>query len=499
MNRWAADLFKWECCMRAYWWSSLWLNFVRHSFHNESRSTKIKKMKYFVCFHREWLYSLRNASEQHYCDHFQWFRARSIAFAVHLDHIWESQIDFDLEQCSNSLKLLRKIPEELNTKKDGLNSIWGERIRRSSFSITYLLERIDSLRLERRNRINNITHDTDDSRDFSQYVITSTERSISSEHLRLSEEFIVFFFYHNHRRIIHIQSLVSKSFSLVQIFYFRNYNLLYFMREHFTRFSWFNWMRQSSFRHLNWISFDSSIISSLERFWQKNFYKHFRYASSQRSNRQFDYLRSRSSLESFESSSSNLLNIPQSGSWTKQHFAKRVTSSEYRQRSIEHSENFLCFDSAESELNDDFDQLSSSSQFFSLIDALFKILSALRKKFHRRSISLQSISLNYAIILENRHTVEYSQSIQHSQKTKNSISARKQEITTLSDDLSVMTKLTAKTSRTKEKFREIREETTNEKISRMNRIINTNLQEMLNVTMTADIAAVAAKISQSTS
>jgi flagellin-specific chaperone FliS len=62
-----------------------------------------------------------------------------------------------------------------------------------------------------------------------------------------------------------------------------------------------------------------------------------------------------------------------------------------------------------------------------------------------------------------------------------------------------MTKLTAKTSRTKEKFREIREETTNEKISRMNRIINTNLQEMLNVTMTADIAAVAAKISQSTS
>jgi hypothetical protein len=98
------DLFRWECCMRAYWWSSLWLSLVRHSFHDESESTKIKKIKYFVCFHREWLYNLRDASKQHYCDHFQWFRAKSNVFAVHFDHIWESQIDFDLEQCSNSLK-----------------------------------------------------------------------------------------------------------------------------------------------------------------------------------------------------------------------------------------------------------------------------------------------------------------------------------------------------------------------------------------------------------
>ncbi len=82
MNRWAADLFRWECCMRTYWWSSLWLNFVKHNSHDESESTKIKKMKYFVCFHREWLYNLRNALKQHYCDHFQWFRAKSNAFVV---------------------------------------------------------------------------------------------------------------------------------------------------------------------------------------------------------------------------------------------------------------------------------------------------------------------------------------------------------------------------------------------------------------------------------
>jgi hypothetical protein len=104
MNRWAADLFEWECCMRAYWWSSLWVNLIKHCSHDESKSTKIKKMKYFVCFHREWLYNLRNASKQHYCDHFQWFRAKSDAFAVHLDYIRKFQIDFDFEQCSNSLK-----------------------------------------------------------------------------------------------------------------------------------------------------------------------------------------------------------------------------------------------------------------------------------------------------------------------------------------------------------------------------------------------------------
>jgi flagellin-specific chaperone FliS len=48
----------------------------------------------------------------------------------------------------------------------------------------------------------------------------------------------------------------------------------------------------------------------------------------------------------------------------------------------------------------------------------------------------------------------------------------------------------------KEKFRESREKTADEKISRMNRIIKTNLQKMLNVIVIANIAAAAATISQ---
>jgi hypothetical protein len=57
-----------------------------------------------------------------------------------------------------------------------------------------------------------------------------------------------------------------------------------------------------------------------------------------------------------------------------------------------------------------------------------------------------------------------------------------------------VTKLAAKSSRTREKFREIKKKTTNEKISRMNRIIKTDLQEMLNVIVIADIAAIATEI-----
>ncbi len=143
-------------------------------------------------------------------------------------------------------------------------------------------------------------------------------------------------------------------------------------------------------------------------------------------------------------------------------------------------------DSTESRLNDEFDQLSSSSHSLSLFDALLKISSTSRKKFHRRSISLQSISLNYAIIFENQRTVKYLQSIQHSQR-----------IITLSDESSVSTKQSAaKSSQAKEKIRETREETADEKISRMNRIIKTNLQKMLNVTVIANIAVAVATISQ---
>jgi hypothetical protein len=122
--------------------------------------------------------------------------------------------------------------------------------------------------------------------------------------------------------------------------------------------------------------------------------------------------------------------------------------------------------------------LFSSSQFSFLLETLFKISFASKKKLLRRSISLQSISLSYAKIvgIEQRN-VKYS------------------ETTTSSDESSV----TAKASQFKEKVRETREETANEKISRMNRIIKTDLQKMLNVIMIANIAAIAAAISQATS
>jgi hypothetical protein len=55
-----------------------------------------------------------------------------------------------------------------------------------------------------------------------------------------------------------------------------------------------------------------------------------------------------------------------------------------------------------------------------------------------------------------------------------------------------------KSSQSKEKVRETREETANEKISRMNRIIKTDLQKMLNVIVIASIAAAATAISQTT-
>jgi hypothetical protein len=58
---------------------------------------------------------------------------------------------------------------------------------------------------------------------------------------------------------------------------------------------------------------------------------------------------------------------------------------------------------------------------------------------------------------------------------------------------------TATFFKTKEKIREIREETADEKISRMNRIIKTNLQKMFNVIVVANIAAAAAAISQTSS
>ncbi len=137
----------------------------------------------------------------------------------------------------------------------------------------------------------------------------------------------------------------------------------------------------------------------------------------------------------------------------------------------------------ESVLNDDSNQLSSSSQFSFLLETLFKIFFAFKKKFLRRSISLQSISLNYAKIVEiEQRNVKYSEITQD------------QETITSSDESFV----TAKASSFKEKVREVHEKTTDEKISRMNRIIKTNLQKMLNVIVIAKIAAAVATISQTT-
>jgi hypothetical protein len=49
--------------------------------------------------------------------------------------------------------LLRETPEEPNTEEGGLDPIWEERSRRSSFSITCILERIDNFRLERKMKL----------------------------------------------------------------------------------------------------------------------------------------------------------------------------------------------------------------------------------------------------------------------------------------------------------------------------------------------------------
>jgi hypothetical protein len=99
-------------------------------------------------------------------------------------------------------------------------------------------------------------------------------------------------------------------------------------------------------------------------------------------------------------------------------------------------------------------------------------------------MSLQSISLNYAKLVESEE-----------RNVKYSTITRDQGTITSSDESSV----TAKASQSKEKVREIRKKTANEKISRMNRIIKTNLQEMLNVIVIADIAAATAAISQTAS
>ncbi len=119
--------------------------------------------------------------------------------------------------------------------------------RRCFFSFHNINNYIIFVSREEEERINNFTYYAENSWDISQKMIISTlKRSNSSEHHRLFEEFIIFF-YRNHRRIIHIRSLVNKSFFFVQNFFFdiiisfscSNHNSLFSVREFFTKFSWF--------------------------------------------------------------------------------------------------------------------------------------------------------------------------------------------------------------------------------------------------------------------
>jgi hypothetical protein len=119
--------------------------------------------------------------------------------------------------------------------------------------------------------------------------------------------------------------------------------------------------------------------------------------------------------------------------------------------------------------------LFSSSFFFSF----FTISSALKKKFHKRFIFLQSISLSYKE-KESKIKKKIQKKIQKSEKT----------MTTSFNNSSVST--TTDLSK-------IRKKTTNEEISRMNQIIKQNLQKILNVVIATNIATTTTIISSQVS
>ncbi len=226
-------------------------------------------------------------------------------------------------------------------------------------------------------------------------IASTLKRSNSSEHHRLSEEFIVCSFYHNHRRIIHIRSLVSKSFSLAQqIFFF-----VYFWSFIFFSFAW-------TFQRVFMIHLNEKIIIQtfeLNQFWlaehkfgRKILIKELlqiiqiiiitkiksqiRSLSVKIKSRVIRVV----SVESFEYLSE----------WVVNKTTFREACSEFWV-SIEKYRTFREFfvfksrlDSTESKLNDDSDQLSSSSQSSFLLKTLLKIFAAFKKKFHRRFISL---------------------------------------------------------------------------------------------------------------
>ncbi len=125
-------------------------------------------------------------------------------------------------------------------------------------------------------------------------------------------------------------------------------------------------------------------------------------------------------------------------------------------------------------LDDDSDQLSPPPPS----PPLAKVPPAPKKKFHRRSISLQSIPLSYKG--KEPEARESPRLIQEPERTT----------TTPPNDPPTQ----EESSKAKGNSRETREETADEEIPRMDRITKQDLQEMLNVAVAAGIAAAAAAI-----
>ncbi len=98
-------------------------------------------MKHLVCFHRERLYSVRDSSEQHYCSHFQWLRAKSDAFAMHFDYRWRSQMNVWLA-CFlpvNSMLICRSI-----LMLDNARIHWNDDLIRMCDAVEVILARLSS-------------------------------------------------------------------------------------------------------------------------------------------------------------------------------------------------------------------------------------------------------------------------------------------------------------------------------------------------------------------
>ncbi len=98
-------------------------------------------MKHLVCFHRERLYNVRNSLKQHYCNHFQWFRAKSNVFAMHFNYKWRSQMNVWLTcfLSDNSMLICRSI-----LMFDNARIHWNDDFIRMCDTIEIILARLSS-------------------------------------------------------------------------------------------------------------------------------------------------------------------------------------------------------------------------------------------------------------------------------------------------------------------------------------------------------------------